>query len=123
MKQCAIITGALGGIGGFGYDMQGGNGGDGGQGLSAESAGQNVAQILGCTQLRCRMALEAEHRLVRRHSASVVDDLDQGPSRILDHDRDLVSICIDCIFHELLHHGCRSLDDLSRGDHVRYVAW
>ena len=69
------------------------------------------------------MALEAEHRLVRRHSAAVVDNLDQGPSRILNHDRNLVRTGVHGILHEFLHHGCRSLHDLSRGDHVRYVAW
>ena len=69
------------------------------------------------------MALETEHRLVRGHSATVVDDLDQGPSGVLDDYRHLVSTGIHRILHQLLHHGCRSLHDLSRGDHVRYIAW
>ena len=69
------------------------------------------------------MALKAEHRLVGRHTASVVNDLDQGASGILDDHGHLIRPCIDSILHKLLHHGCRSLYDLSRGDHVGYVAW
>ena len=69
------------------------------------------------------MALETKDSLVRRHSATIVDYLDKGSSRILDNYCNLVSSGIDSILHELLHHGCRSLNDLSRSDHVCDVAW
>ena len=69
------------------------------------------------------MPLEAKHSLIRRHSASVVNDLDKRTSRVLDDHCHLVRTGIDGILHELLHHGRRSLNDLSRSDHVRNIAW
>ena len=69
------------------------------------------------------MPFEAKHGLIRRHSASVVNDLDERTSCVLDDHGHLVRTGIDGILDELLHHGRRSLDDLSRGDHVRYIAW
>ena len=69
------------------------------------------------------MSLKAKNSLIRRHSASVVDDLDERASRVLDDHCHLVRTGIDGILNELLHHGRRSLNDLSRSDHVRNVAW
>ena len=69
------------------------------------------------------MTLEAEHSLIRRHSATVVDDLNECTAGILDHYSDLVRTGIHGILHELLHHGCRPLHDLSRSYHVCYVTW
>ena len=93
------------------------------QSLTSESEGQDVLEVFRRMELGSGMTLEAEHRLVRRHSAAVVDDLDQGTAGILDDHGHLVCTRIHGILHQLLHHGRRSLHDLSRGDHVRYVAW
>ena len=96
---------------------------DGCQSLSSEAESQDIVQVLCCLKLGCRVSLETEDGLVRRHSASVVDDLDESPAGILDHDGNLIRSCIHSILHQLLHHGCRPLHDLSRGDHIRYIAW
>ena len=69
------------------------------------------------------MSLKTQDSLVGRHSASVVYDLDQCPSGVLDDHRNLVCTGVYGILHKLLHHGRRSLHDLSRGDHVRYIRW
>ena len=45
------------------------------------------------------MPLEAKHGLVRRHSASVVNDLDKRTSRVLDDHGNLVRTGIDGILH------------------------
>ena len=67
--------------------------------------------------------LETEHRLIRRHAAAVVNDLDERASGVLYHHSHLIRPGIYGILHELLHHGRRSLHDLSRSYHVRYIAW
>ena len=96
---------------------------DGGQRLSAESEGQYVMQIFCTLKLGGGVPLETEDCLVRRHSASVVDDLDESPSCVLDDDGHLVGTGIHRVLHQLLHHGRRSLNDLSRGYHICYIAW
>jgi hypothetical protein len=55
--------------------------------------------------------------------AAVIDHLDQCPSGILDDHGHLIGTGIHRILHQLLYHGRRSLNDLSRSDHVCYVAW
>ena len=67
------------------------------------------------------MTLERKYRLIRRHSAPVVDDLNQGAPRVLYDDADLGRSGIDGVLHEFLHNGRRPLDDLARGNHIRYI--
>ena len=93
------------------------------KGFAAETECKDVLEVVSCMELGCGMTLEAEHRLVRRHSAAVVDDLDQGTSGILNLHGHLVGTSVNGILHEFLDHGCRSLHDLSRGYHVGYIAW
>ena len=69
------------------------------------------------------MTLKTEHRLIGRHSATIINDLYKGSSGILDYYSHLVGSCIHGILNEFLHHGCRSLHNLSRGDHIRYITW
>ena len=95
-----------------------GHGGNAGQRLPAETVGEDIAQVLGGGYLGGRVALEAEHRVRRAHSAAVVDHLDKGPAGIGDHDRNLVRTGVHGIFQQFLDHGSRSLHDLSRGYHV-----
>ena len=80
-------------------------------------------EVLSCVQLGCGMSFKTKHSLVGRHSASVVDDLYQGPSCVLYPDCNLIGTCIHCILDQFLHHGCRSLHDLARSDHISDVAW
>ena len=67
------------------------------------------------------MPFKAQNGLVRRHSATVVNDLNQGPSGILDHHGNLVGSGIHGILHQLLHHRSRSLNDLSGSNHICYI--
>ena len=97
------------------------HGGDGSQGLSAEAEGKDMMQVLGRCQLGSGMPLEAQHGVVRRHAAAVVDDLDEGAAGIGHHHLHIRGAGIHRILHEFLHHGSRSLDHLSRGNHVRNI--
>ena len=69
------------------------------------------------------MPLKTQHCLIRRHSATIVDHLYQRPARILNDYGHLIGTGIHGILHKFLHHGCRSLNDLSRSDHVCYITW
>ena len=69
------------------------------------------------------MPLKTKDSLVRRHSATIVNNLNQGPAGILDDYSHLIGTGIDRILHEFLHHGCRSLNDLSRSDHICHITW
>ena len=94
------------------------HGGDGGQGLSAEAEGEDVMQVIGRCQFGGGMPLEAQHGVVRCHAAAVVDNLDEGAPGIGHHHLHVRGAGIHRILHEFLHHGSRSLDHLSRSNHV-----
>ena len=91
--------------------------------LSAKPEGQDIVQVLGRCKFRGRMSLETEHGLIGGHAGAVINHLDEGTSRILDDHGNLRRPGINGILHEFLHHGCRSLDDLPRSDHICYIGW
>ena len=68
------------------------------------------------------MSFERKDGLVRRHSAAVVDDLDERSSGVLDYDADLALACIYSVFHQFLDNRCWPLNHLSGGYHIGYVA-
>ena len=94
------------------------HGGDGSQGFAAEAEGEDVVEVFGRSQFAGGVPLEAEHGVVGRHAAAVVDDLDEGSAGILHHDPDVRRSGIHRILHEFLHHGSGALDHLSRSNHV-----
>ena len=85
---------------GFERDFR--NGCDGGQCLAPEAESGDVHQVLRSGNLGCGVSLEAQHSLVRSHSAAIVNDLYQCPSGIGQYHRDLVRSCIHCILHQFL---------------------
>ena len=64
------------------------------------------------------MALKAQHGVVRRHAAAVVDDLDERTPGIGHHYLDVRCSGIHRILHELFHYRGRSLNDLPGSNHV-----
>ena len=69
------------------------------------------------------MAFEADDSLVRRHAASVVNDLYECPAGIFQYHCYLPGSCIYRVLHQLLDYRRRSLHDLSRSYHVGDIAW
>ena len=68
------------------------------------------------------MPFETKDGIVRAHAAAVVDDLNEGPSGVRDHDVDLGRTGVQRILHQFLHDGSRPLDNLSGGDHIGDIA-
>ncbi len=60
------------------------------------------------------MALKGKSRVGCRHAAAIVDDLNQRAPRILDDYGDFRGSGVDGVFHQLLDHRGRALDNLAR---------
>ena len=69
------------------------------------------------------MSFKTENRLIRCHTATIIDYLNQGPSGILYHYSYLIRPGIDSVLYEFLNYGCRPLNDLSRSNHICYITW
>ena len=105
-----------------GFQAHLGDSGDGREGLSAETVGADGGEVFGGGDFRRRVTLEAEHGVVRRHSAAVVDDLDERAAGICDDDGDFARAGVHCVLHQFLNHRRRPLDDLSGSYHIGNVA-
>ena len=79
--------------------------------------GCDVCQIA-IRQLRCGMALDREAQLLGIHAVTIIGDLDQGATAILQRHIDAPRPGIDGVFHQFLDRGSRPLDDLAGGDAV-----
>ena len=66
------------------------------------------------------MSFESHTGIERRHPFSVIDDLDKGFSYIFQYDLYVISPCVDRIFHQFFHHGCRSLYYFPGSNLIRY---
>ena len=54
---------------------------------------------------------------------SLVDNLDQSLSRVLDDDADIAGPGIDCVLKQFLDRRRRSLHDFACSDEIGYVRW
>ena len=102
-------------LGGLGLEFHVGDGGDGGQCLTTEALGGDVKQVVGTPQLGGGVPLEAEPRILERHSLAVVDNLYQSPAGILDDELDVGGTGIDSVFQEFLDDRGRALHHLTGG--------
>ena len=90
---------------------------DGRKRLAAKAeAGYAVNRVRG--KLRCRVALEREPHLARRHPRAIVRDFDQLETTRTEPDADLIRACIERIFNEFLKGACRPLDDFSSSNAI-----
>ena len=94
-----------------------------GQCFSAESECGDVQQVVCGRYFGCRMSFEAQNRLVRRHAAAIVNDLDQCPSGVAEYHGHLCCSRVHCVLDKFLDYRGRSLYDLSGSNHVGDVAW
>src|SRR5438445_12047159 len=62
------------------------------------------------------MAGEGQRQIFRRHPATVIHHPNQVDASLLDVDVDSMGAGVRRVFHELLDHARRPLDNLPRGD-------
>src|SRR5258707_857528 len=54
------------------------------------------------------MTLECNNGILPTHPDSIIDHVDQRLAAILDDDGDARCLCVDGVFHQLLHYGSRT---------------
>ena len=91
---------------------------NGSQGLTTETHRVEGKEIGCLLDLRGGMTLKGETGISLRHSLTVVNHLDRGPSGIHHQHMDGLGICIHGVFHQLLDHRGRALYHLSSCDLV-----
>ena len=64
------------------------------------------------------MGFEAENGVIGIHAVAVVGDGDQALSGAFNFHCNSFCVRIESVFHQLLHHRCRTFNDLSRGNLV-----
>ena len=104
-----------------GEQLHPGHRGDGGQSLSPEAQGADGFQIVLAADLGRGVAEKGGLHLPRRDAAAVVGDPDEGHATALDLHGDGMGTGIHCVFHQLLHHGCRAFHPLAGGDKVGHM--
>jgi len=96
--------------------------GDRGQRLPSESVRRDAREIVVGRDLRGRMALERQPRVLRSHARAVVANEDPVNSAAIDLDVDPRRPRVEGVLHELLDRRSGPLDDLARGDSVDHGA-
>ena len=97
--------------------------GNGGQGLSSKTKGPNPKEVgLGLDFTGC-MATQGQLDLIWRNPSPIVRDFDGFETSFLNADGNLARTCIDGIFHQLLDHTGRPLNDLPSSNLVGQDFW
>ena len=92
--------------------------GDGWQSFAAEPHGMKFEKIACLPDFRSGMALEGQTRVGIRHSAAVVDYLNQILAAVAENNLNGGCTGVDCIFNQLLDYRSRALDNFSGGNLV-----
>ncbi len=77
-----------------------------------------MVQVFGRCEFAGSVALKAQDGVVRRHTAAVVNDLDQSAAGIGHYYLYIRCSSIYRILHQLLYHGGRPLNNLPRSNHI-----
>ena len=91
------------------------------QRLTTEALGGQVEQVVRRGQLARGVPNEAQTRVLGRHAGPVVHDLNGRPPRIQHVHLDRSGAGVHGVFHQLLDHRSRPLDDFTRGNLVGHV--
>ena len=94
------------------------HGGNARQRFAAKTKGFDDREVGQRRQLAGRMADEREAHLVRGDADAVIADADRDLAGATDVDADPPGASVEGVFDQLLHHRCRALDHLARGDRV-----
>ena len=66
------------------------------------------------------MPLNREVHVLGCDSIPIVDHLDPHQAATVERDVDVRGAGVDGVLEQLLHHRCRALDNLPRGDRIRH---
>ena len=91
------------------------------QRLAAKSQRRDRKQIVRRAQLRRCVPLERQQRIVVVHPAAVVDHANQPLAARFHFDANRARARIKRVLEQLLHHRRGPLDNLARGNLVRYI--
>ncbi len=91
------------------------------QRLAAKSQRRDRQQIVRRAQLRRRVPLERQQRVVVIHAGAVVDHADQPLAARLRLDANRPCACVHRVLEQLLHHRRGPLDNLARRNLVRHI--
>ena len=95
--------------------------GDAGQGLATKAHALDRRQVRSLLNLAGGMALQTHQGIIPMHADAIVSDSNQAASSGIQLDRDAPGLGINGIFHQLLDHTGRSLDDLACCNLVGYL--
>ena len=95
-----------------------GNRRDRGQRFPAKAHRRDAREVVEGPDLRRRVPLERERRVLGPHSGAVVENGDSEDAAALDVDGDAARARVERVLDELLHRRGGPLDDLARGDLV-----
>ena len=99
-----------------GQQSQAGDRGDAWQGFAPKAEGLNPGDIGGAGNLAGGKTLTRQADIFGGHARTVIGDLDQPPTALLDLDSNRVGAGIQGVFNEFLDHAGRSLNDLAGGN-------
>src|ERR1700730_8683028 len=91
---------------------------DGRHGFAAKSQGGDRKQIICGAQLARGVAFEGQLSDVVGHDMAVVNDADHALAAGFNLDENRFRAGVERVLEQLLHDGCRALDDFARGDAV-----
>ncbi|OPZ82680.1 MAG: hypothetical protein BWY76_02644 [bacterium ADurb.Bin429] len=84
--------------------------------LPAEPQSANLKEVVGDGDLAGGVPLQREHRVLARHPAAVVGDLNELAPGFLDHHLDIGGAGVERVLHQFLYHRGGTLDDFAGGD-------
>ena len=101
------------GVGGAGAEFDLSHGANRGEGFAAEAHGVEREEVVGLLDFRCGMTLEGHARVGLRHSAAIVNDLNQRSAGVADNHFHGGCSGVNGVFNQFLDHRSGSLDDLA----------
>ena len=76
-------------------------------------------EIIGCLDLRCRMAVKSHLRIFRIHADPVILHRQTPDAAFFNHDENALCTCVDGVFHQFLHNAHRSFYNFAGCAHIR----
>ena len=89
--------------------------------LAAKSQRRQLQQIVAGMNLRGRMTLKGQQRIIAHHAAAIIGDANQFAAARFHVNANPLGACIERIFQQLLHHRRRPLHHLAGSNLVRHL--
>ncbi len=89
--------------------------------LTAKPESAHAREIIELADLRGRVPLQCQQRVITRHPAAIVTNFDPLFSAVLQEHFHRARPGVNGVFDQLLDHRCGALDDLSGGNLVHQL--